>query len=280
MKSSSVWQVVGISLKQHNQEGEGEREGENQKLCFHSSYDPVRLVAEHDSDVEIEVIEATSSIHRANLMFGCWVAVLRLTNPGNWCSFSAAFHSLAWCIACLKEPKAGDWGSHTQAMPWSMHSMSPPLWTSPHEAFKSLIDAWTAQHCPNRQSDAAECMQTLLRWGPGLLRADLSWEKKLLVEDRITILDTGGPHTPLLLQFQANQPFQQTLQSLLQAWHTDDGLVRGLTQSPDLILVHIDRWASTAHGVDYAPNILLWEEETAFPFGVRTGFWQPFRISE
>lgn len=161
------------------------------------------------------------------------LSLLCLTNPGSWCSLNAIFMGvvLVWRGTLAV----------SESHPIQIGDAMPKRWMS-----LPLLAHWSVEHAPNRQNDAAEFLQYLLRWAGDRVHTCLTCNgrKNGMPNQDVETRDTGGPYLPITLQF-ASGVFVRRVRSLLQDWNTDDGMLRCLVGNPDLLCVHLERWTGT-----------------------------------
>ena len=165
---------------------------------------------------------------------------LILSNDSNWCFANAATLAFLWATLSRAAFQLTDWGQHAsmlRSLLCDHGGFETKLAQLPF--FQALLAKWKFLARPQ---DAAEYTSFLLA-GLGLPIFQQCWERRLLEQNEIKKFDSSGNFQPLRLQFpddtEASSFF--TLQSLINSWSQDNGMVAAVTHAPPLLCLQIDR---------------------------------------
>ena len=113
--------------------------------------------------------------------------------------------------------------------------------------FNQLLQNWGAFHGNHRdrQQDASEFATAVLSWlcAPAI---NMTWERRVEEMGRFHTHDLGDAFMPITLSFPATHVHQSdtlyTLTYLMRLWMQVDGMITALTQAPQCICLHLDRF--------------------------------------
>ena len=186
------------------------------------------------------------------------VAFLTLENPGNFCFANAAVLSFLWTTLSLQTCDFQNWGTQRTILTqfllghYSTHAnLGEESW------FQHIMRCW-GRSDPEvdidslSQQDAAEFIHVWLE----LLATpafDMSWERRLLENDRPRTVDSSGPYMPICLKFDDHLAHMQScdLTSLFNIWRQVDGMQAALTTAPICLCIQLDRCIQTPSGDIY-----------------------------
>ena len=167
------------------------------------------------------------------------MADLALSNDANWCYINSAWQALVWTVSSHQQFTLGDLGNHHAAMLSSFHHTDELYSLTKQPWFVDVMTSWNAG---GRQHDVAEFTSHLVRRLSLVLSQD--WERRLMTENGLEVLDHCNEFQPSTLQLDPNTDHDHvTLQELVNRWTAAHGMQTAMALSPDLICIHIDRFA-------------------------------------
>ena len=129
-----------------------------------------------------------------------------LINPGNWCFANSAIMAYLWTTLTLRNFTFSIWGEHCNdfhTFVTSLHEEAGQL--SYHGWFRYMLQCWGRSDLSltqglTAQQDAAEFVGVLLDC-IGTETVDMSWERRLMENDQVHVVDRCEGRIPLWLQF-------------------------------------------------------------------------------
>ena len=99
------------------------------------------------------------------------------------------------------------------------------------------------------QADSAEFVHMLSSW-TAMQAISNCWERRVQTDQNLVRHDSGDKFMPLTLQIdpQLVEQHEIGLSTLLRSWHHELGMVAGITDPEDLLLLHIDRLIQSPTG--------------------------------
>ena len=178
--------------------------------------------------------------HALQLALGTMV----LVNAGNHCYINAAMMAALWAIVSRTNFTLMDLGSQaTLIYEQLMNHRSHPMNLAHQSWFQAVMHSW-----PNHsnQGDPVEFISHVLG-GLRLGGFNLKWERRVLINDAVRLMDQSDMHRPLTVQFQADDPVAlrygySSLQDMLDLWSNQYGMKTALIHPSPLVCVHIDRY--------------------------------------
>lgn len=179
------------------------------------------------------------------------LAHLTLENPGTVCFANAAVQSFLWTTLTAHTWNPTYWGEQCQALHdfvSGSHDTCLNLCNEPW--FQQILRCWEAGD-PTfdplliGQQDAAEF---ITNWF-SLLQSvafDMRWEKRVAIEDIVTMVDSSSRHAPICLKFDDVLARCMTcdLTQLFTAWCQDNGMSTALSTAPPCLCVQVERGLS------------------------------------
>eukprot|EP00438_Fugacium_kawagutii_P017849 Skav205680 [mRNA] locus=scaffold2818:144954:148166:+ [translate_table: standard] len=136
------------------------------------------------------------------------------------------------------------------------------------DTFATLFSEWDRTHVAG-QGDIAEFAADLMLWSeftPALL--DHRWEKRLAVLDQPN-LELQSIHHHMCIVLSPPHPdhgTHTTVQALIEHWHREQSMFRGLVSTPTILCLHLDRGAMDSHGnTCYNPCVIECEPTVTMP---------------
>ena len=172
---------------------------------------------------------------------------MRFQNNSNWCYANSTIFSLLWCLMsmqCEADSLGSNFAEVIQCLP--CHNLQPVA-LKDLRWFNQLLQNWGAFHGNHRdrQQDASEFATAVLSWlcAPAI---NMTWERRVEEMGRFHTHDLGDAFMPITLSFPATHVHQSdtlyTLTYLMRLWMQVDGMITALTQAPQCICLHLDRF--------------------------------------
>ena len=131
--------------------------------------------------------------------------------------------------------------------------------------FESLQHEWGRL---GTQEDAHEFSTVLLMWcSPSCV--DVTWSRRVSMEDQVTNYDVGSKGMPPSLLFGEGEKGACSLQQLVDTWHHHSGMRTCFNHAPEMLGFHLDRATRNDSGavwdVELDPSVLvpIWTEESS-----------------
>ena len=140
-----------------------------------------------------------------------------------------------------------DWGKqHEDILAFLTHPSQNGICLCDQPWFRAFFEKWDVQ---DRQQDAAEFTQFLIEQ-LGTPKFDSHWECRLLELNEIRVFDQRTHFQPIRLQFPSDAEVGShfALQTLVDAWCQENGMVKALTSPPDFLCLLVDRHHKDAEG--------------------------------
>ena len=178
------------------------------------------------------------------------LGTLVLVNAGNHCYINAAMMAALWAIVSRNDFTLTDLGTQaTLIFDHIMNHQRQPMHLASQPWLADVMQTW-----PNtsNQGDPVEFISHVLK-GLSLGGFNLKWERRVLINDTVRVMDQSDTFRPLTVQFQADDPVAlrygySSLQDMLDVWATQYGMQTALVSPSSLICVHIDRYIDSGAG--------------------------------
>ena len=172
---------------------------------------------------------------------------LRLRNDSNWCYVNSTIFCVLWTLMSMQCDSASlreRFEDLIQFLPChnlQLVALSELPW------FDQILQAWEAFQGTQRgmQQDTSEYAAAVLCW----LRApavNMTWERRVEEMGSVCTHDHGDAYMPITLSLPASHailPEQQyNLSSLVWRWMQEHGMIAALTQAPQCLCLHLDRF--------------------------------------
>jgi len=200
-------------------------------------------------------------------------------NPGNTCYATSSFQSLIWASLSRLDFRVQDWGARSAILQDVLQHGDGEPFSLEHEPwFTHLIQGWIAD---GEQADSAEFTHMLASW-TAMTAISNCWERRVQTEESTLLHDSGDKYMPLTLQLDPTMIHQHEvhLSALLRSWNTELGMMAGLSDPEDLLLLQIDRLVHHPNGsvckcqaairFDWEVQVPVWRESNCD--------WIPFTI--
>ena len=204
---------------------------------------------------------------------------LAMANPGNDCYANSAFVSLIWATLSRSAFVFQDWGARSAILQQTLELADGTLFSLENASwFQHLLEGWNED---GEQADSAEFAHMLSSW-TAMPAISNCWERRVQTEQGLVLHDAGDKFMPLTLQFdpQLVDHHEIQLSTLLRTWHTELGMLAGLTDPEDLLLLHVDRMIhapdSTVVKCQAAPRF-GWEVQIPV-LGPHACTWMPYTV--
>ena len=168
-------------------------------------------------------------------------------NPGNTCYATSSFQSLIWASLSRLDFRIQDWGARSAILQDVLqHVDGEPLSLEHEPWFSHLIQGWIAD---GEQADSAEFTHMLASW-TAMTAISNCWERRVLTGESTLLHDSGDKYMPLTLQLDPTMIHHHEvhLTALLRSWHTELGMMAGLSDPEDLLLLQVDRLVQHPNG--------------------------------
>ena len=172
---------------------------------------------------------------------------LAMDNPGNNCYANSAYVSMIWATLSRTAFHFRDWGARSAILQQTLQHTDGTLFSLDHEDwFQHLMEGWNEE---GEQADSAEFVHMLSSW-TAMPAISNCWERRVQTGQNLVRHDAGDKYMPLTLQIdpQLVEQNEISLSTLLRPWHTELGMVAGLTDPEELLLLHIDRLVQAPSG--------------------------------
>ncbi|CAL1139392.1 unnamed protein product [Cladocopium goreaui] len=204
---------------------------------------------------------------------------LAMANPGNDCYANSAFVSMIWATLSRSAFTFQDWGARSAILQQTLEHADGTLFSLENASwFQHLIEGWNED---GEQADSAEFTHMLSSW-TAMSAISNCWERRVQTEQSTVLHDAGDKFMPLTLQFdpQLVDHHEIQLSALLRTWHTELGMLAGLTDPEDLLLLHVDRMTHAPDGtVAKCQAALRFGWEVQIPvLGSHTCTWMPYTV--
>lgn len=172
---------------------------------------------------------------------------LFLENPRNVCYANSSFLCLVWASLSRRNFQFQDWGLRSTILQQVLQQGDGHMFSlADSEWFSELIEGWIED---GEQADSAEFSHLLSSWmaTPAISNC---WERRVQMEQDFVRHDSGDQYMPLTLQLdpQMIHHDEVPLATLLRSWSTELGMLAGITDTADLLLLHIDRLVHSPQG--------------------------------
>ena len=172
---------------------------------------------------------------------------LILENPGNACYANSSFLSLVWASLCRQNFQFQDWGVRSTILQQILQQGNGTVFSLANESwFSELIEGWIED---GEQADCAEFSHLLSSW-TAMPAISNCWERCVQMEQNFVRHDSGDQYMPLTLQLDPQMVHHDdiALSVLLRSWSSELGMLAGITDASDLLLLHIDRLVRSPQG--------------------------------
>ena len=160
----------------------------------------------------------------------------QLANDGVICFVNANLLATAWSVIQLGEVEWPAFGHSAAGFQELLTSSAQPKFALEPEAFALLRDRWGIF---GRQADSHEFLSVFLEWAQ-MPVVDVSWQSRLVIDDRLCVQDEGSRGTPPTLLAPQMEKSVHTLQSLLEEWHSYRGMQTCFVNDTPLLCMHVD----------------------------------------
>ena len=204
---------------------------------------------------------------------------LAMANPGNDCYANSAFVSLIWATLSRSAFVFQDWGARSAILQQTLELADGTLFSLENASwFQHLLEGWNED---GEQADSAEFAHMLSSW-TAMPAISNCWERRVQTEQGLVLHDAGDKFMPLTLQFdpQLVDHHEIQLSTLLRTWHTELGMLAGLTDPEDLLLLHVDRMIHAPDGTVVKCQAALrfgWEVQIPV-LGPHACTWMPYTV--
>lgn len=204
---------------------------------------------------------------------------LAMANPGNDCYANSAFVSMIWATLSRSAFTFQDWGARSAILQQTLELADGTLFSLENASwFQHLLEGWNED---GEQADSAEFAHMLSSW-TAMPAISNCWERRVQTEQSLVLHDAGDKFMPLTLQFdpQLVDHHEIQLSALLRTWHTELGMLAGLTDPEDLLLLHVDRMIQAPDGTVVKCQAALrfgWEVQIPV-LGPHTCTWMPYTV--
>ena len=189
--------------------------------------------------------EAVTQTRRQALRQG--LLCLVMGNTGTLCYANSAVLSYLWASLSRTDFRYSDWGAlSAQFQELLTHTSEEPVHLDSFEWFQNLVANWSDQFS---QADSAEFTHRLLsRVNTPIVSNE--WQRLVFLGENMILHDLGAEHMPITLQLDPSMIDQDEihLNTLIRTWHNELGMVAGLTQAADLVVIHLDRFVRSPTG--------------------------------
>ncbi|CAL1152943.1 unnamed protein product [Cladocopium goreaui] len=204
---------------------------------------------------------------------------LAMANPGNDCYANSAFVSMIWATLSRSAFTFQDWGARSAILQQTLEHADGTLFSLENASwFQHLLEGWNED---GEQADSAEFTHMLSSW-TAMSAISNCWERRVQTEQSTVLHDAGDKFMPLTLQFdpQLVDHHEIQLSALLRTWHTELGMLAGLTDPEDLLLLHVDRMIHAPDGtVAKCQAALRFGWEVQIPvLGSHSCTWMPYTV--
>jgi len=204
---------------------------------------------------------------------------LAMANPGNDCYANSAFVSMIWATLSRSAFTFQDWGARSAILQQTLEHADGTLFSLENASwFQHLLEGWNED---GEQADSAEFTHMLSSW-TAMSAISNCWERRVQTEQSTVLHDAGDKFMPLTLQFdpQLVDHHEIQLSALLRLWHTELGMLAGLTDPEDLLLLHVDRMIHAPDGtVAKCQAALRFGWEVQLPvLGSHACTWMPYTV--
>ena len=167
-------------------------------------------------------------------------------NTRNWCFANASVQALLWLLLSHPSFETSEWGVNCSAFLALLTTTAKHVKLTDFPWFCSLFHTWQSGE---RQQDASEFTAFLMKQ-MSVERLKHSWEKRYELNTLVQTMDHSSDFYPIVLQFPQHASIctQFCMQDLVDAWQNEHGMVKALTQSQDIICLHIDRFQKFPDG--------------------------------
>ena len=202
-----------------------------------------------------------------------------MANPGNDCYANSAFVSLIWATLSRSAFVFQDWGARSAILQQTLELADGTLFSLENASwFQHLLEGWNED---GEQADSAEFAHMLSSW-TAMSAISNCWERRVQTEQGLVLHDAGDKFMPLTLQFdpQLVDHHEIQLSTLLRTWHTELGMLAGLTDPEDLLLLHVDRMIHAPDGTVVKCQAALrfgWEVQIPV-LGPHACTWMPYTV--
>ena len=172
---------------------------------------------------------------------------LAMDNPGNTCFANSAYVSMIWATLSRTAFTFRDCGARSAILQQTLQHHDGTLFSLDNESwFQYLIEGWNED---GDQADSAEFVHMLSSW-TAMQAISNCWERHVQTDQNLVRHDAGDQFMPLTLQIdpQLVEHHEIDLSTLIRSWHHELGMVAGLTDPEDLLLLHIDRLIQSPTG--------------------------------
>ena len=172
---------------------------------------------------------------------------LALANSGTMCYANSAILCYLWASLSRVAFQTTDWGTFAPDFSALLAAAdSTPVFVDSFQWFLNIIAHWNASQ---QQADSAEFTNRFLTWVGSNIVSNM-WERRVAVGENVAIHDQGAYFQPITLQLDPDMITHDEIQlaTLLRLWHTDLGMLTGLTSPSDLVVLHIDRFVNSPSG--------------------------------
>ena len=171
------------------------------------------------------------------------VSKLILGNDSNHCFANASVTALLWAMLSRSDFQFEHWGCRaSQVVQFLTMNTDQALFLSQHDWFDGIFTEW---HNADIQGDPTEFISFVMKQLP-FQGYDMTWERRIQIVDQIQSNDTSAACSPLVLRFppdlhSQNAPYL-SLQTLIDTWHNQDGMITALLDASPLICLQLDRY--------------------------------------
>ena len=169
---------------------------------------------------------------------------LQLENSGATCYVNATLLAMTW--GAIQRHDA-NWAGFSHC-PTAMQEFLTPgpgmRLALDADGFAPLRGLWGSFH---NQADAHEFLQQFLGWA-NLRHIDVSWERRLLNQEQLQILDSGSKVMPPTVCAPDAEKKTLRLSDMIADWHAYRGMKTCFTHEAPMIGIHVDRFASDDSG--------------------------------
>ena len=172
-----------------------------------------------------------------------------------------------------------DWGARSAILQQTLELADGTLFSLENASwFQHLLEGWNED---GEQADSAEFAHMLSSW-TAMPAISNCWERRVQTEQGLVLHDAGDKFMPLTLQFdpQLVDHHEIQLSTLLRTWHTELGMLAGLTDPEDLLLLHVDRMIHAPDGTVVKCQAALrfgWEVQIPV-LGPHACTWMPYTV--
>eukprot|EP00435_Cladocopium_sp_Y103_P049160 s1590_g14.t1 len=192
-----------------------------------------------------------------------------MDNTCNLCFANSGFYCVLWTMLGVQPFDPAFWGHHYHDLTLFFMLSTAAAKMEAETWFQNLLACWdpALPRPMGNQQDTCEFLHQLLCWSaPALFH--MGWERRFIEHDECKRADSGSAFMPICFSFDPQSALVATcyLDDMIRSWHQDQGMLTGLLNAPQCLLLQIDRLFQTEDGTVHKGKCCIHLDSTcSFP---------------